>query len=84
MFHITIRIIQIYETLPLKAMTGQSKIMQIICLGILSMFLYLEKYLSQEIQATRFEILKTLICGRLNTVSCTVLQVESNLGTSPH
>ena len=48
------------------------------------MFLYLEKYLSQEIQATRFEILKTLICGSLNTVSCTFLQVESNLGTSPH
>ena len=73
-----------YETLQLNTMTRQPKIIQILCRGLLSMLLYLEKYLTQAMQVTYFEILKILIFASSNTVSCTVLQVENSLVTTHH
>ena len=55
-----------YKTLQLNAMTRQPKIIQVLCRGIFSMLLYLKKYLTQAIQVTCFEILKTLICASSN------------------
>ena len=37
--HTIIRVIQMYEPLKLKTMTGQLKMMQILCRGILSILL---------------------------------------------
>ena len=73
-----------YKTLQLNAMTRQSKIIQALCRGIFSMLLYLKKYLTQAIQVTCFEILKTLICASSNPVSCIVLQMVNNLETEHH
>ena len=67
-----------YEPLLLKTMTGQSKMMEILCFDIFSM---LEKYLIQGIQVTCFEKLK-FWSALFQTMSSTLLQVENNLGTA--
>ena len=57
-----------YEPLLLKKMTVQLNMMQMLCHGTCPMLLWLEKYLMQAIQFTRFGILKNLVCASSSTV----------------
>ena len=70
-----------FESLLLKTMAGQSKMMKILCLCICLMLFWLEKHLIKTIQAACSGILNALVCAS-QTLYYNILQEEKNVGTT--